>query len=167
MILETERLQIRKLIKEDASFFYELVNDADWKRFIGDRNIHTVLDAKSYLTNKIIPSYTYSGFGFYAVIEKKTGRPIGISGFVDRDGLDFIDVGFAFLPMGRNKGYAYESTKALIEFGKEYLGFDTILAIANNENKRSHQLLTRLGFSFKKFIKLNNETQEISLFSNQ
>tara|TARA_R110002073_G_scaffold331253_3_gene515927 strand:+ start:3336 stop:3839 length:504 start_codon:yes stop_codon:yes gene_type:complete len=167
MILKTQRLLITELTIQDAPFFFELVNDKDWKRFIGDREIYTIQDAENYLTGRIIPSYTNWGFGFYLVSDLNTKTPLGISGFVDREGLDFVDVGFAFLPSGRNKGYAYESTDALVSYGKENLNFDTILAIANNDNQRSHHLLKKLGFRFDKFVKLHDEDQEISLFTNQ
>ncbi|MFY0630619.1 MAG: GNAT family N-acetyltransferase [Flavobacteriaceae bacterium] len=167
MILETQRLVITELTIQDTPFFFELVNDEDWKRFIGDRNINTLKDAEDYLTEKMIPSYKKWGFGFYLVSEKDSGTPLGISGFVDRESLDFIDVGFAFLPIGRRKGYGYESTKALIEYGKQNLQLDTLLAIANKDNVRSHLLLKKLGFRFSKHTTLYDEDEEICLFTNQ
>ena len=165
MILETHRLCISELTKEDAPFFFELVNDPDWKRFIGDRNVQTIADAETYLTTRIIPFYSKWGFSFYLVIEKSTNLPIGISGFVKRDQLEFVDIGFAFLPMGRGKGYAFEATKALLDYGISKLEFDTVLAIANNDNERSHHLLKKLGLKFERYLKLNEEEEEISLFS--
>lgn len=164
MILETERLIIRKLTIEDAPFFFELVNDPDWIRFIGDRKVKTVDDAQDYLTNRIFKSYETFGFGFYAVVEKTNQQVMGISGFVKRDELEHVDVGFAFLPKGRGQGFALESTQALINYGVNSLNFETILAIANNDNKRSHNLLKKLGFRFKKHVQLYDEEQEISLF---
>jgi RimJ/RimL family protein N-acetyltransferase len=167
MILETRRLLITELSIDDASFIFKLMNDEAWKRFIGDRNIHTLQDAENYLSERLIPSYKNWGFGFYKVVDKETKEPLGISGFVDRDELDFVDVGFAFLPEGRKKGYALESTQALLFYGTEKLDFKTILAIANNDNESSHRLLKKLGFRFQKHISLYNEKEEISLFTNR
>lgn len=166
MKLETDRLIIRNLITNDTAFFFELVNDPDWIRFIGDRNVQTLKDAEKYLTNRIIPSYTNWGFGFYAVDEKATQKTVGVSGFIKRDELEYPDVGFAFLPDGRGKGYAFEATHELMKYGKDVLKFETILGIANNDNERSHNLLRKLGLSFVKHIQLYDEEQEISLFSN-
>lgn len=165
MLLETQRLVIRKLIIEDAHFFFELVNDPDWIRFIGDRNVRTLDDAKEYLENRIFKSYEESGFGFYAVTLKSTEEVKGISGFVKRDELKHVDVGFAFLPIGRGKGYALESTQALMNYGIKTLNFQHILAIANKDNERSHHLLKKLGFAFQKYVRLYDEEDEISLFS--
>ncbi|MFY0603126.1 MAG: GNAT family N-acetyltransferase [Flavobacteriaceae bacterium] len=167
MILETRRLLITELSVNDAPFIFQLMNDKDWKRFIGDRKIHTLQDAENYLTERLIPSYKNWGFGFYKVVDKNTDESLGISGFVDRDDLEFVDIGFAFLPKGRNKGYALESTQALLFYGTEKLKFTTVLAIANNDNDNSHKLLKKLGFRFQKYIKLNVEEEEISLFTNR
>ncbi|HMA16885.1 MAG TPA: N-acetyltransferase, partial [Thermoanaerobaculia bacterium] len=35
IVLETERLILRRLSTEDAPFIFELVNDPAWLRFIG------------------------------------------------------------------------------------------------------------------------------------
>jgi len=164
MILETERLLIRNLTLEDTSFFFELVNDPEWIRFIGDRNVQTTQDAENYLTNRIFQGYKTWGFGFYAVVQKTTNEVLGISGFVKRDELEHVDVGFAFLPKGRGQGFAFESTQALMEYGLNELNFDTILAIANNDNVRSHHLLQKMGFQFSKHVQLYDEEEEISLF---
>lgn len=166
MKLETKRLIIRELTIKDAPFFFELVNDPDWKRFIGDRNVKVLKDAEDYLTQRIIPSYTNWGFGFYAVLEKGQQKPIGVTGFIKRDELEFPDVGFAFLPIGRGKGFAYESTQAMMEHGVKNLGFKTVLGIANNDNIQSHKLLQKLGLKYQKQIKMDGEEKEISLFSN-
>ena len=165
MILETDRLIIRKLTKEDASFFYDLVNDESWKRFIGDRNVNTIQDAEDYLTNKIMASYQKFGFGFYVVIEKETNNSLGISGFIKRKELEHVVDGFAFLPVGRGKCYAFESANALMKYGKTTLNFTTVLAIVNKDNKRSHRLLEKLGLRFEKYVQLYDEEQEISLFT--
>jgi RimJ/RimL family protein N-acetyltransferase len=165
MLLETQRLVIRELTLEDAPFFFELVNDPDWIRFIGDRNVQTVDDAKDYLQNRIFKSYEESGFGFYAVVLKSSNEVMGISGFVKRDELEHVDVGFAFLPKGRGKGYAFESTEALMNYGVKTFNFQKVLAIANNDNEPSHHLLKKLGFTFEKYVKLHDEEDEISLFS--
>lgn len=165
MILTTERLIIRQLTLKDCSFFFELVNDPAWIQNIGDRNVKTLQDAEDYLNDRIIPPYNDLGFGFYAVVDKETKTILGISGFIKRDELEHVDVGFAFLPQGRGKGYAFESTQALMDYGKKTLGFTTILGIANNENKRSHRLLEKIGLRFQRYIQLYNEEKEISLFS--
>ncbi|NNC70666.1 MAG: GNAT family N-acetyltransferase [Flavobacteriaceae bacterium] len=165
MLLETERLVLTELTIDDAPFFYELVNDPDWIRFIGDRNVSSLQDAENYLVERILPSYTKFGFGFYKVSLKGLTTPIGISGLINREVLDHVDIGFAFLPSRRGKGYAFESTKAILKYAQHELKLDPILAIVNPDNKKSQLLLEKLGLHYTKMILLPGETKEICLFS--
>jgi RimJ/RimL family protein N-acetyltransferase len=167
MNLETERLIISEISLEDAPFFYELVNDPAWIQFIGDRDVKTITDAENYLRNKIIPSYKKNGFGFYLVSTKIQNRPIGISGLIDRDGLDNVDVGYAFLPEFRGKGFAFEATKAILTFAKNDLHLDPIVAITNLDNLKSCQLLERLGLKFDKIIQLADDHEKCRLYRTQ
>lgn len=164
MILETERLIISELSIEDAPFFYDLVNDPAWIKFIGDRDVKTIADAENYLNTKIIPSYDKNGFGFYLVSTKKEDLPIGISGLIDRDGLEYVDVGYAFLPNFRGKGYAFEATNAILTFAKNDLQIDPIVAITNMDNIKSCKLLERLGLKFDKIIQLADDPEKCRLY---
>ena len=47
--LLTPRLAIRLFTDDDAAFVVELLNDPDWLRFIGDRQVRTLDDARAYL----------------------------------------------------------------------------------------------------------------------
>lgn len=167
MLLETKRLELSEFTSKDALFFYEQVNDPAWIQFIGDRNVKTIEDAEKYLSNKIIPSYQKNGFGFYKVALKKNNTPIGMSGLVDRDGLEHIDVGYAFLPNYRGKGYAFEATKAVLDYAKNVLKINPIVAITDLDNVKSIQLLERLGLQFYKIIKISAESKECRLFKTQ
>ena len=164
MILETERLIISELSIEDAPFFYDLVNDPAWIKFIGDRDVKTIADAENYLNTNIIPSYDKNGFGFYLVSTKKEDLPIGISGLIDRDGLEYVDVGYAFLPNFRGKGYAFEATNAILTFAKNDLQIDPIVAITNMDNIKSCKLLERLGLKFDKIIQLADDPEKCRLY---
>ena len=164
MILETERLIISEISIEDAPFFYDLVNDPEWIQFIGDRNVKSIADAENYISTKLIPSYKKNGFGFYLVSLKSKKLPIGISGLIDRDGLEYIDVGDALLPEFRSKGYAFEATKAVLTFAKNNLKIDPIIAITNVDNIKSYKLLERLGLRFDKIIQLEDDAVKCRLY---
>jgi len=144
-IIDTDRLILRKLTTDDAAFILELVNDPDWLQYIGDKNVHNLDDARGYIDNGPIASYKQNGFGLYMVELKESGIPLGICGLVKRDQLDDPDVGFAFLPAHRNKGYATESAAAVLEHGKKELGLKRILAITSLDNDTSAWVLEKIG----------------------
>ena len=144
-ILDTERLTLRQFSVDDAPFIYKLFNDPDWIRFIGDRNIHTVGDARDFIEKRLIPAYEEFGFGFYLTAIKETGESVGMCGLVKRDFLDDVDIGYAFLPNARGKGFAFEAADAVMRYGMDELGISRIVAITDVENGRSTHLLGKLG----------------------
>ena len=97
IVIKTQRLILRKFTLDDAAFMLKLLNTPTWLRFIGDRNVKTLEEAEQYLLNGNIRSYQEHGFGFYVVVIKETQESIGICGIVKREGLEDVDIGFAFL----------------------------------------------------------------------
>jgi RimJ/RimL family protein N-acetyltransferase len=86
------------------------------------------------------------GFGFNRVALKHCDTPIGICGFIKRDSLDHIDLGFAFLPDFRGKGFALEAARAVIDHGQQLLNLSQIVAIVNPANIASKKLLQKPEF---------------------
>ncbi|MBV1887731.1 MAG: GNAT family N-acetyltransferase, partial [Urechidicola sp.] len=80
MILETERLYLRKMTLEDAPFILQLVNDPSWLEYIGDKNVNSLKDAKQYIKDKILKQYEIHGFGFYLVSTKNEKLSVGLTG---------------------------------------------------------------------------------------
>ena len=163
-LLETERLVLREITTGDAEFMYQLMNDASWLRFIGDRNIKSIEAAKEYISNKIRTSYKTFGFGFYLVSLKENDAPLGVCGLIKRPTLEHVDVGFAFMPEYRNKGYGYESCVAIMDYAKDELGIDYIVAITDLDNIASIKLLEKLGLKFDKVMQLDGEKKQCRLF---
>ena len=148
-VLSTERLELRWLTAEDAEFIIALTNDPDWLRYIGDRGIRTLDDARGYIAKGPASLYATLGFGLYAVDERASGTTTGICGLIRRDWLETVDIGFAFLPSFRGMGYAYEAAAATMEHAQA-LGFDRVLAIVSPDNADSIRLLTKLGMTFER-----------------
>lgn len=162
-ILDTKRLTLRQFSVDDAPFIYELFNDPDWIRFIGDRNIHTVDDARAFIETRLQPAYAEFGFGFYLTEIKETGEPVGMCGLVKRDFLDDVDIGYAFLPQARGKGFAFEAAEAVMRYGMDELGIPRIVAITDAENGRSTHLLNKLGLYLQEIITRPDHTT-VNLF---
>ena len=163
-VLRTDRLVLRRFSIEDAEFIYELVNDPDWLRYIGDRGVRTIDDARSYLLHGPIAMYAQHGFGLYCVELRESRVPIGMCGLLKRDTLEDVDLGFAFLPHFRSRGYAYEAAAATLAYGRQTLGLACIVAIVSPENHVSMQLLRKLGLEFERRVQLAPEAPEVCLF---
>ena len=164
-VLETERLLLRWVEASDAGFMLQLLNDPDWLRYIGDRGVRTIEDARSYIATGPRELYARLGFGLYMVELRESGAGVGICGLVKRDWLEDVDLGFAFLPHGRGQGYAYEAASATVQHGQAAFGLTRIAAIVAPDNRDSIRLLTRLGFRFERTVRHPGETQEICLMA--
>ncbi len=154
VVLVTERLVVRRLTLDDAPFIVELLNDPAWLRFIGDKGVRTQDDARDYLRKGPLAMYEREGFGLY-LVERKDGRiPIGMCGLIKRDSLEDVDLGFAYLPVHRAQGYAFEAAAAVLAHGRRDFGLRRIVAITSPDNERSAALLEKLGMTLEKTVKL-------------
>lgn len=164
-VLETERLILRWMSAGDAVFILELLNDPDWLRFIGDKGVTTIEAARAYIQQGPTAMIVRHGFGLYLTELKESGVPIGMCGLIKRDGLDDVDIGFAFLAKYREKGYAYEAAAATIEYGMKTLRLPRIVAITMPDNRSSIRLLEKLGMRFERPVRLPGDAEELSLFA--
>lgn len=166
IILETERLTLRKFNLDDTHFIIKLVNSEGWLKNIGDRNIKTEEQARNYLQNGPLKSYSEHGFGLWLVELKADQVPIGICGILKRDTLETPDIGFAFLPEFTGQGFAFEVASATMAFAKNDLKIGVISAITVPGNTTSIKLLEKLGFKFSRKIEAANGGADLLLFSN-
>lgn len=164
-ILETDRLQLRRLSVDDAEFILRLLNEPSFIQNIGDRGVRTIEDARAYILKGPIASYEKFGFGLLLVAEKETGVPAGICGLLRRDVLEDVDIGYALLPEFWSRGYALESASAVISYAREKLGSKRVLAVVNPDNQSSIRLLGKMGFQYERMVRLSDDAPEIKLFS--
>lgn len=142
-MIQTERLLLRKITLEDAPFIQQLVNTETWIKNIGDKDVNDLNSAQQFIQSWALDRYNLHGFGPYLVL--LGNEPIGVNGLFKREHLEYPDIGFALLPSYMGKGYAYESSKAIMIQAKEK-GFKKLYAFTNPDNSSSQKLLNKLGF---------------------
>jgi ribosomal-protein-alanine N-acetyltransferase len=167
IVLETPHLVLRHLTLNDAPFIVELLTEPSFVRYIGDRGVRTVHDARRYLLAGPIASYAQRGFGLYLAFLKETGESVGICGLLKRDTLPDVDVGFALMPAYRGLGYAAEAAAAVLQHGQGALGLKRIVAITSPDNVASIKVLERIGLHFERLIRLGDDPKEVKLFANR
>lgn len=163
MHLLTPRLTFHPFTSEDAPFILTLLNTPGFLQFIGDRGVRTLEDARQYLQNGPMTSYRQHGFGLYRTDLTETQTPIGMCGLIKRDGLDDVDLGYAFLPAYEGQGYATEAASAMMTHAQQ-LGIPRVVAITAPDNERSIRVLEKIGLRFEKMITLPN-SGESKLFT--
>lgn len=164
-VLETDRLILRRFTVGDAQFILTLLNEPSFLRYIGDKNVRNLEDARQYILNGPIASYEKNGFGLYLVELKESTTPIGMCGLLKREELPDPDIGFAFLPAVWGKGFASEAAAAVLKDAHQKLRLERILAITSLDNDTSIKLLERLGFTFQRAIKMLLTGEQVKLFA--
>ena len=165
VVIVTERLSLRHLTVDDAPFILRLVNEPSWLEFIGDKGVHSLEDARGYLTNGPIAMYARAGFGLYMTELRDGGSPIGLCGLIKRDSLPDVDIGFAFFPEQWGKGYAYEAASAVLKRAQSVLSMRRVVAIVSPGNRRSIELIGRLGMVLETELDLDGHGAKTLLFA--
>lgn len=163
-VLETRRLKLRHLQSTDAAFIKELLNDAMFLLYVGDKGVRTESDALRYIESGPAASYRRCGFGLYCTTLKDTGTPIGICGLLKRDALPDADLGFALLEAYRRRGFAAEAARAVLQEAKSKWELTRILAITHPENVASIRTLHGLGFASMRGNMVVDGGKPVSLF---
>ncbi|HJU82888.1 MAG TPA: GNAT family N-acetyltransferase [Holophagaceae bacterium] len=145
--LETDRLLIRRLVLEDAPFILRLLNTPGFLEHIGDKGVRDLQQARAYLEDGPMKSWTEHGHGLSLVVLNATGEPLGLCGLLRRKPDQDVDLGYAFLPEFERQGYACEAAAGVLADARRVHGFPRILALVSPGNVRSIRLLEKLGFT--------------------
>ncbi len=162
--IQTERLTLTSLQAGDAGFLLALINTPSWIRYIGDRQVHTVHEARTYLLKGPLQHELDHGYGMRKMILTETGIPIGICGLVCREGLPLPDLGFALLPEYEQNGFAFEAARAVLAEDTRTWNMKKVSAITTLENNRSIALLHRLGFVQNGEVQLPDQEEVLQYF---
>jgi RimJ/RimL family protein N-acetyltransferase len=166
-VIETQRLVLRQLTTEDAAFLFRLLNEPSFLRYIGDRGVRSLEDARRYILKGPADSYRRYTFGLFLTELKSDGTPVGMCGLVKRIALTDVDLGFAFLPEFWSRGYAVEAATAVMDYARDTIGLRRVVAITSLDNAGSMRLLGKLGFRFERRIRLVGDEEELNLFATR
>ena len=164
-MISSHRLFIRPITLDDAPFILTLLNEPSFLRYIGDKQVRTVEDARQYILNGPVASYERYGFGLCLMELREPTTPVGMCGILKREELPDPDIGFALLPDFWGKGLAFEAATAVLSDARERLKIERILAITSLDNDASINLLERLGFKFDGVVTVAAGREQVKLFT--
>lgn len=151
--IQTERLYLRELTPAD---------DAELKTFLQDEKVmyaweapFTDAEVTAWLTENM-RRYKADGFSFYAVIEKCSGKFLGVCGPLIEtiNGERRMGVAYIFNKACWGKGYATEAAQASVNYAFGALGAEEVIAEIRPENKKSRRVAERLGMAISgSFVK--------------
>ena len=166
IVCRTERTCVRKITLADAPFFLELLNTPGWLQNIGDRQIHSLTDAETFVQSGFIDLYQKLGFGYYLIRDHRQ-TSIGVAGFLKKAYLENVDFGFAFLPKYHRQGYAMEVSNAVLKYALDNLSLRILDAVTQETNTASIGLLEKLGFTQQGNIKVPDDPAPVILYRRE
>jgi ribosomal-protein-alanine N-acetyltransferase len=166
-LLQTERLQMRRLTLDDAELMLAVWNDADFIRNVADRGIRTVEQAQDAMRSGALHLYDTYDYGPYRAALREDDTAIGICGLFHRDSLDDPDIGYAVLPDFRGKGLAFEAAEAVIRHARVDLTLERLIALISPGNAASIGLIEKLGLVFEKMHCMPDDDEEIRVYGMQ
>lgn len=146
LIVETERLILRRYKESDLNDLYEYLSDPKVVEYEPYRP-QTMEEVRGNLQWRI------STEEMIAVERKADGKMIGNVYLGKRD-FDALEIGFVFRADCWGRGFAGESCKKLIELAFRS-GVHRIYAECDPQNRNSWALLERLGFEREAHLKQN------------
>ena len=146
--IETERLTLRSFREEDVTPFFELSQDPDVMRYVGDRRVPTLQEAWRAIAGWI-GHWALRGYGQWAVEERTSGELIGRAGIINPAEWPGPELGYLLGRAWWGHGYATEAAGAAMDWGFEQIGFTDLLSLIDPDNHASIAVATRLGESPK------------------
>lgn len=158
MIIETERLILRNYKTTDFERVHLYGSLPDFSQYdVWGPN--TLEDTKNFIADSIKKSEKNPRYEFeFAVVLKDSDLLIGGCGIRrDWESCSFANLGYAINPEFQGKGYATETSKALIDFGFNKLDLAVIYATCDTRNSASYKVLEKVGMRRVGHVKNHKE----------
>ena len=145
--LETERLRIRPWQPEDRASFVAVTNDPEVVRYINAGSMFGDTEIDEFFARQARQVEQF-GVCMGAVVEKDTGRIIGLAGIQPLGTCGDLEIGWVFARDAWGRGYATEAGRAAMEYVLRTLNRSRVVAIIDPENVASKRVADRLGMQY-------------------
>ena len=153
--LETKRLYLRRVTKEDVNEIFTLRSDQEVMKYIPRPLVKTEEDALAHIA--MIDEKIDSNEGInWAITLKDNPKLLGIIGhYRIRPEHYRAEIGYLLLPEYQGKGIVSEAIKEVVHYGFEVMKLHSIEAIIDPENFASEKVLQKNGFLKEAHLKEN------------
>jgi RimJ/RimL family protein N-acetyltransferase len=148
-MLQTPRLQAREMGMDDLAFLSTLLADPTVMQYWP----HCLSRAETvaWITRQQ-ERYRHDGHGYWLVVEKATGRPVGQAGVltIEVDGVEETGLGYMIHHPFWRRGFATEVAAASRDYAFERLEKARVIAPVRPENGPSIRVAQKLGMREEK-----------------
>jgi RimJ/RimL family protein N-acetyltransferase len=164
IILETDRLMLRRLLPTDLDSLYTLYSDQEIRRYFPEGTL-TYEETKEELEWFLNGHPDHPELGLWATIHKETNHFIGRCGLLPWTIEDRPEVEVAYLLAKPywGQGLATEAARAIAHYGFEQLQLSRLICLIDPQNQASRNVATRIGMTLEK--EMRDETGPFLLYS--
>ena len=162
-VIETDRLRLRRVFREDADDLYEATSDPrvtkyePWGPYDREETVQMIENVLAQLESGLCTEW--------AVERKDDAKVLGL---IHLNKIDFFnrsaEVGYWLTRKYWGQGYATECLKALGEYALNTLRMDEIVAVCHPENAASLRVLEKAGYRYQKtlpaYVSLRGKTAD-------
>lgn len=142
----TDRLLLRPFRADDFEAHAAIVADPEVMRYIHAGPLSRA--AAWWQIARYLGHWQLRGYGMWAVAERATGTLVGHIGFLNPEGGEGFEMGWALARAAQGKGYALEGTRAALAHAFTALSRDRVVCVIRPENEASLRLAAKLGAAF-------------------
>lgn len=153
--LETERLYLRRVAKEDVNEIFALRSNEETMQYIPRPLVKTEEDAMAHIAMMDEKIDNNEGIN-WAITLKNDSKLIGLIGHYRIKPEHFrAEIGYMLLPEFHGKGIIVEAIKETVKYGFEIMKLHSIEAVIDPENLASEKVLQKCGFVKEAHFKEN------------
>jgi ribosomal-protein-alanine N-acetyltransferase len=153
--LETERLLLRRVDKNDVNEIFELRSNVETMKYIPRPIVKSIEEALEHIGNIDEKIEANEGIN-WAITLKEDSTLIGIIGHYRIKPEHFrAEIGYMLLPEYNGKGIISEAVNEVVNYGFNTLNLHSIEAIISPENLASEKVLQKSGFVKEAHFKEN------------
>jgi ribosomal-protein-alanine N-acetyltransferase len=151
IVLETDRLILRRQVLEDLDDLWSLYCDPEITRYIPDAP-RTREEARLELEWHMHGHPKNPDLGLWATIHKETGKFIGRCGLLPWtiDGQAEVEVAFTIAREYWGQGLATEAARAIVRYAFEKLSFARLICVIELEHIASQRVAEKIGMKFER-----------------
>jgi [ribosomal protein S5]-alanine N-acetyltransferase len=157
IILETDRVILRRLQPDDLDDLAALYQDPDIRRYFPEGTLTRAETAKelAWFTGGGDPDHPR--LGLWATIHKETQAFIGRSGLIpwEIEGHPEIEIAYLVAKSHWRQGLGAEIAAALVRYGFEELGLSRLIALIDPQNEASRRTAIKAGLHFERDLILD------------
>lgn len=150
MVIETERLLLRPLTREDEPALAAVLGDAETMRWYP--RALTREEAREWIERQM--GRYPAGCGLLGMVEKQSGRLIGDCGPVwqEIEGTAELEIGYHVNRERWNLGFATEAARAVMDYGFRRFDVERVVSMIRPENGASRRVAEKNGLTVDRVV---------------